>query len=404
MDRFIVVSSDCHAGLPGEGYKEYLDSSLHEIFDMALPIQNEMMEKSEQQFMIKEINDEWRAGNEYQLSGAWDHKARIDMLNADGIAGEVVFVDGITEKNTPPFGAGLGLPTEEIDPNLQWAGARAHNRWLADFCSKTPERHAGVASIPLLWDVEEAVKEVRWVKENGLKSVLIPLLTGDLPPYHHRRYDPFWEVCADLGIVVNFHSGAAKHKEYFGKDFPEPGDDPYTGGMGIYVSEVFFWTYRPLTFMIWGGVFERFPKLKVAITETGTSWCLPPYLRLLDHNYHDVHFSAKLGDFRSHLSMSPSEYFKKHVGLGASCIPRGDLEMRHELGMDQLMWGSDYPHPEGTWPHTKEQMQEAFMDFPEDEIAKILGENAIEFYGFDRDKLAAIAAEIGPKKSDFVSA
>ncbi len=96
------------------------------------------------------------------------------MLDGDGIAGEVIFPDGITEMNMPPFGAGLSLPTEGIDPELQWAGARSHNRWLAEFCQMAPERRAGVAIVPVLWDVDEAVKEIHWARENGLKGILLP--------------------------------------------------------------------------------------------------------------------------------------------------------------------------------------------------------------------------------------
>ncbi len=95
--------------------------------------------------------------------------------------------------------------------------------------------------------------------------------------------------------------------------------------MGIYVSEVLWWTVRPLTFLIWGGVFERYPKLRVGVTETGCGWMLPPYLALLDHSYHDVHFSAKLGDFMSHLTSTPSDYFRRNVAIGAvvHAAPRG---------------------------------------------------------------------------------
>lgn len=404
MDRYIVISSDCHAGLPPERYRDYVDPPLRETFDQALPLQLEMTKKTEESFLIQEINEEWRRGIEDQLTGAWDHDRRLEVLDNDGIAGEIIFPDGITEHNAPPFGAGLSLPTKDIVPELQWGGARAHNRWLAELCSQAPERHAGVAVVPLLWDIDEAIREVKWVKENGLKAVLIPLQTGEFEPYHHRRYDPFWQACEDQGIVVNFHSGAAPMEDFFGKGFPAemPGEE-LPGAMGAYVSEVFFWTYRPLTFLIWGGVFERFPKLKVAFTETGMGWMLPPYLRTLDHNYNDVHFSQKLGDFRSHLSMAPTEYFRRNVGIGASCIPRSDVEIRHQLGIDQIMWGSDYPHPEGTWPHTREQMQEVFTGFPDDEVARMLGENAIRFYGFDREKLVPIAQRIGPKKADFLS-
>ena len=204
-------------------------------------------------------------------------------------------------------------------------------------------------------------------------------------------------------VVVGFHSGAAPSQEFFGPAWPTDADKDYVGAMGIYVSEVLWWTYRPLTFLVWGGVFERYPKLRVSFTETGCGWMLPPYLRLLDHNYHDVQFSAKLGDFRSHLSLSPSDYFRRNVGIGQSCMPRSDAEMRHDIGLKQLMWGSDYPHPEGSWPQTKPHLQKTFSGLPDAEIAQMLGENAIEFYRFDRDALADIAARIGPKRSDFVS-
>ncbi|MBP8925937.1 MAG: amidohydrolase [Pseudomonadales bacterium] len=403
MDRYIVISSDCHAGLPGDRYRGYLDPQYREIFDQALPIQEAKIKAAEKSFLIQEINDQWRSGIEQQLTGAWDHAERIRMLDADGIAGEVIFVDGITEMNTPPFGAGLSLPTEDIVPELQWAGARAHNRWLAELCAQAPARHCGVAVMPLLWDVEEAVREVRRVHAEGLRAVMIPNLTGRFPHYHHARYNPFWEVCEALEVVVGFHSGAAPSQEFFGPGWPTDADKDYVGAMGIYVSEVLWWTYRPLTFLVWGGVFERYPKLRVSFTETGCGWMLPPYLRLLDHNYHDVQFSAKLGDFRSHLSLSPSDYFRRNVGIGQSCMPRSDAEMRHDIGLKQLMWGSDYPHPEGSWPKTKPHLQQTFSGLPDGEIAQMLGENAIGFYRFDRAALADIAARIGPKRSDFVS-
>jgi predicted TIM-barrel fold metal-dependent hydrolase len=402
MDRYIVVSSDCHAGLRPELYRDYLDPEYRELYDHALPLQLAGAEQAEKNFLIKEINDEWRRGNELALTGAWDHAERIKMLDRDGIAAEVIFPDGITERNGPPFGVGLNPPLKDVVPEVQWAGARAHNRWLAEFCQMAPERRLGVAVVPLLWSVEESVKEVQWAVRNGLRSVEIPTLMGDCDPYHHNKYDPFWAACQDNGVIVNFHTGAAPYEHYFGKTWPQP-DPNLIGGMGVNVSEVFFWTYRPLTHLIWGGVFERHPKLKVVFTEVGTGWMIPPYLRLMDHNYHDHQFSAKMGDYKAHLSMPPSEYYRRNVGIGASCISRADVEIRAQLGLEQIMWGSDYPHPEGTWPTTKKLMFDSFHDLPENEIAAMLGENAIRFFGFDRAKLAAIAERIGPKKSDFVT-
>ena len=401
MDRFIVISSDCHAGLQPEGYREYLDPQFREMFDLALPIQNEKIEQAESQFLVKEINAEWRKDIQQELTGAWDITERTKMLDSDGIAAEIIFPDGITERNTPPFGAGLSLPTKDIVPELQWAGARAHNRWLADLCANAPERHFGVAIVLLLWDVEEAVKEVKWAAENGLSNVMIPHFVTEHDQYNHPKYNPFWEICESLGVVINFHSGAAPMDHFLGKDFPNKSDIEFPGGIGMYVSEVMWWTYRPLNFLIWSGVFERYSKLKVAIAEAGTAWMLPHFLRMLDHNFTDKQFSAKLGDFRSHLSMSPSEYFKRNVGIGASCMPRADTDDRHAIGLKQIMWGSDYPHPEGSWPQTAMRLQETFGGLPEDEIADMLGENAIRFYGFDREKLKPIAERIGPKRSLF---
>ena len=401
-DRILVVSTDCNAGLPIADYKPYVETKYHEMLDMAVPITVEMMEKSEEMFLIKEINDAWRAPVEQELTGAWDYSQRLNMLAKDGIAAEVIFPDGITEKNTPPFGAGLGLSPKDMVPELQWAGAMAHNRWLAELCANDPARHIGVASIPLLWDVEQAVEAVRWCVDNGLKAVMIPTMWYQQDAYHHIKYDPFWEACEDLGVIIHFHSGPAPHAEYFGDGFPAVDRrDEFPGAMGVFVSEVMWWLYRPLTFMIWGGVFERFPRLKVMIVEGGTMFMLPPWLRLLDFQYNEGDISAKLGDFKSHLSMAPSGYFQRNVGIGASCVRRADIEARDEIGLEKIMWGSDFPHPEGTWPNTNQYYKDTFSGLPEQDGRKILGGNAVDFYGLDKSKLRAVADEIGPEASLF---
>ena len=401
-DRVLVVSTDCHAGLRIADYKPYVETKYHEMLDMAVPITEEMMDKSESLFLIKEINDEWRAPIQKELTGAWDYQERLNMLEGDGIAAEIIFPDGITEKNTPPFGAGLGLSPKDMVPELQWAGAMAHNRWLAELCANDPARHIGVASIPLLWDVDEAIDAVHWVADNGLNSVMLPTLWYDKAPYHDVKYDPFWGACEDLGVIIHFHSGPAPHAEYFGTNFPmEDRRDELPGAMGIYISEVMWWLYRPLTFMIWGGVFERFPRLKAMVVEGGTMFMFPTWLKLMDFQYNEGEISAKLGNYRGHLSMKPSKYFARNCGIGASCVRRADIENRHQIGLEQIMWGSDFPHPEGTWPHTSRYLQETFSGIPEEDGRKILGGNAVQFYGLDEVKLQIVADEIGPEASIF---
>ena len=399
-DRHLVISSDCHAGLRPEAYRDYLDPEYRAAFDEALPIQNAAMKESGKRFLVDDVNEQWRAGNEDLLHGAWDHDARIRVLDGDGIAGEIVFPDGITEMNSPPFGANLGLPTENVVPELQWAGARAHNRWLAELVSMAPERHFGVAIIPGLWDdMETTLAEVRWARDNGLGGILLPTAWGKRNAYHHSFYEPLWELCADLGTIIHFHSGAAPAEDYFGPMPPAPGQEIPAGAVGAYICEVPFYNVRPVTFMLWGGVFTRHPSLKVAITEGTTVW-VPEYVALLEQRYEEAHYSQKLGDFRSHLGdKSPAQAFRENVFLGASCMPRREAELRESIGLSQMMWGSDYPHPEGSWPFTRKQMHQTFRGLPEADVAAMLGGNAAAFYGFDPEKLAPLVAEIGPEKS-----
>ncbi len=399
-DRYLVISSDGHAGLPPERYRDYLESKYHQAFDAALPIQIEATKQAAKTFLVADINAEWRRGRERPLSGAWDSDARLEVIDADGVAAEVLFPDGVTEMNAPPFGAGFSMPAEGVVPELQWAGCRAHNRWMGEFVSMAPERRVGLACVPVFWEVVDAVAEVRWAKEHGLGGLIFPVQWGPNAPYHHPRYDPIWAECEALGMPIHFHSGPAPMQDYFGAFPPQPGQIELPGAVGVYVSEVAIWNVRPLTFLIWGGVFERFPQLRVAITEGTTVW-VPEYLALMDQRFEETHYSQKLGDYRSHLSMKPSEYFARNVGLGASCMPRREAELRHQIGLRQIMWGTDFPHPEGSWPYTREQRLETFKGLPDAEIAAMLGGNAAAFYGLDTEKLAPIVARVGPEKSAF---
>ena len=400
MDRYLVISSDGHAGPHAADYRDYVDPEYRDAFDMALPIQLEITEQMARSFLVDEINKEWRKGREHQLAGAWDARARDEVLDADGVAAEVLFPDGVTEMNAPPFGAGFSMGTEGVTADLQWAGCTAHNRWMAEFVATAPERRIGLACIPVLWDIDRSVEGIRQAHEDGLRGVILPPRWGTFDGYHHPRYDPVWEICQDLDMPVHFHSGPAPIEEYFGPTPPPEGHVSPAGAMGIYVSEVAMWLVRPLTFMLWGGAFERYPRLKVAITE-GTAVWVPEYLQLLEQRYSETHYSQKLGDYRSHLSMSPADYFRRNVRVGASCMPRREALLRHDIGIDNLMWGTDYPHPEGSWPYTRKQMLETFSGLPEDEIGRMLGGNAAAFYGVDTEKLAPLVARIGPEKKAF---
>lgn len=389
-DRYLVVSSDGHAGLPPERYRDYLDARYHAAFDKAFALQVEATKRNEENFLIREFNERWRQGIERELRGAWDSDIRNEVIDADGVVAEVLFPDGITEQNAPPFGAGLSLKPWGIDPDLQWAGAQAHNRWLAEFCALAPLRRIGIAVVPLLYDIDRAVAEVRWAHAHGLRGILIPNQHGDYPSYNHPRYYPVWAACQELGMVVHTHSGSAP-------DY----DMSLPGAMGIYLVEFAWWTARPVWEMIFGGVFELYPELKFCLTEVSEFW-VPAMLEMMDVRASVKHTSGKLGDFRSNLTMSPSAYFRRNCHVAASALfDEGSTAVRDAIGLDTIMWGTDYPHPEGSWPRTREKMEAYLSGIPEADLEKILGLNAVRCYGLDLDALLPIAQRIGPPRSTF---
>jgi hypothetical protein len=144
--------------------------------------------------------------------------------------------------------------------------------------------------------------------------------------------------------------------------------------------------------MMLGGVFDRFPALKMMLTEIRLDW-IPATLTHLDEAFeqHREDIPAK---------RKPSEYWPTNFLAGASFIHKSEVEHRHELGVETILFGRDFPHPEGTWPHTQEFLRVAFADVPEDELRLMLGENGIRFLELDRARLAEIAKRIGPSVAD----
>jgi predicted TIM-barrel fold metal-dependent hydrolase len=387
-DRYLIISSDCHAGLPNEQYRDWLDPEYRDAFDQSLADRARLMELATRGILNEEFAEEWERDNEEGLRGGWDAGRRDKELDADGVVGEVIFpdADAVAGGASAPFGAGLSA-SSDVPPELLMAGARAHNRWLAELCQDSPERRAGVALVPI-YDPDAAVAEIHRARQAGLRGgILIPSMWGTHPPYHDARYEPVWATCEELAMPVHVHSGSADKAAY----------GPY---VGMYVTEVRWWSARPLHFLLWSGVFERHPGLRFAVTECGAFWAAD-LLWSMDTAYDREHGARKLGQqLTAGLTMRPSEYFDRNCAIGASNTRRRELARRYEIGVGNLMWGNDFPHPEGTWPHTREWLRDAFGDIPVDETAAILGANAADFYGFDVDALRPLAERIGPTPAD----
>jgi predicted TIM-barrel fold metal-dependent hydrolase len=266
------------------------------------------------------------------------------------------------------------------------AGPAIYNRWLADFCSADPSWHFGVAVVPIA-DVAAAAAEVGRARGLGLRGgISLPPVRPDQPSYNQQLYDPLWAACQDHEMALNIHGGAGM---------------TYEGGVervAIALSDTDFFTRRALWFLIFGGVFERFPRLRVALTEQRAHW-VPGMLAELDSIYR----SARCAALRKILPRLPSEYFATNCYIGASFMSISECDMRYDIGLDRIMWGSDYPHLEGVWPWVNEGLRWTYNGVDETELRKMLGGNAIECYGFDTDRLRLRADEIGPTVKEIVN-
>ena len=394
MDRYLLISSDCHAGPPPEIARGYVDPKHRAAFDAWIAgVQGRGLNPGATKTDIAGASRR-QAFNDHEavasggITGAWDAAVRTRELDREGVAAEVIFPDG-PNNNYPPFGVGFQRPREELAPELQQAGAHAYNRWLADLCATDPHRHAGLALLTL-HDVDAAVREVEWARKAGLTGgVMLPsmYIWTDEPEafWHHPRYEPIWAVCEDLGMPVHTHT-SGPHPRY--------GESP--GTRWLTSMEAYWNAHRIFWFLIWSGALERHPKLMVVTTESGGGG-VPYMLELCDNMAADRNPEA----VRQNLSLKPSEYWRRQCYIGASPPSgRAEVEMRHQFGLDKLMWGSDYPHIEGTWPRSIERAQRMFDGVPEREVRMICGGNAAAVYGFDLQKLDPLAARIGPKVTD----
>jgi predicted TIM-barrel fold metal-dependent hydrolase len=245
-------------------------------------------------------------------------------------------------------------------------------------------------------EVDDAIDDVRWINEHGLRGgILISAVPPDVDyvkPLYDPAYDPLWRVCAELGVPVNSHGGTG---------LPNYGKYPVANL--LYITEVSFYSQRPFVQLLLSGVFERHPRLKFVMTEMGCAW-LPPMLKRFDSLIAQINKTGATGELRYRdehkLPKLATEYFAQNCYVGVSQPGPDDARAREVIGIDKFMWGSDYPHDEGTFPYTREHLRQLFHDTAPDELQQILARNAATLYAFDLDALAPLAAEVGPSVAD----
>jgi len=374
-DRYTVISADCHAGADLLDYRPYLDPEYRDEFDR----------------WASEFINPFADLSEPDAERNWNSDRRNSDLDGQGIAGEVIFPNTV-----PPFFPKGSLsappPTDQRDLELRWAGLRAHNRWLADFCSLSPERRAGVGQI-LINDLDQAVAGVHDIAKAGLRGGgLLPGVPPDsgMPPLYAEHWEPLWAAFAEAGVIVNHHAGNSG-----------PSPEPEWGtAFAVWVYETHWWAHRVLWQLIFNGTLERHQDLVLVLTEQGSGW-LPAALDSLDVTAARFArptsaISRFAGPDASSLPRRPREYWARQCYVGASFMRPVECEQRHRIGIDRIMWGADYPHYEGTSPHTLEALRHTFSSVDPVEVQAMLGTNAASVYGFDLDALAPLGARVGP--------
>ena len=370
---------------PAEDYTGYIEPAYRDRYvDFVEHLHGVRLKAKERRdadegLFSKKGSEEFEAATGDDRDGEWNSSVRTRVLEGEGVVAEVFFPNGGV-----PFG-GFG---ESAEHELRSVGNRAYDRWILDFADDLPGRRAALAMLTV-HDIEGCVAEITWAANNGMKGVILPTVPGDgLEPWFDPRYDPVWAACQDLEMPIHFHAGSGT---------PDYGDYGMMS-MLMYATETTYFARRPLFFFIWGGIFERFPRLRVVFTEARADW-VPDTLKLLDGIYKAPFFSH----VRDALSLTPSEYWERQIWVAASFMGPDESKLRHEIGIDKLMWGADYPHVEGTWPRTKKSLARCFRGVPIEETQKILETNPAHVYGFDLAELQAVADRIeSPTAEDLV--
>jgi len=282
-----------------------------------------------------------------------DPHLRIKDLDRDGVDAEVIY--GI-----------LGAATRLNDPEAANEMFHIYNDWLKEFCRHYPDRHIGLACLPY-GDIPAAINEVYRVGKMGLRGVELSC-SWDMEPMWHPVWEPFWQAVNDVNLPLHFHTFPA---------MPPGRLDKETGltrraAFFTIVSGFQMNLVNIIAAIIGAAVLEKYPNIRIALGESGIGW-IPYALDRMDFEWEDRF--RDLG-----LKMKPSDYWRRQCKATFQ-FDRIGTKLIDDMGVETLMWGSDYPHGDGVWPESSKYIQEQFGHLPADVTHKIVCENAGKFYG-----------------------
>jgi predicted TIM-barrel fold metal-dependent hydrolase len=339
-----LISADSHVNLSHEQIKGHLASRYHDDYDEAFD-----------RWMSKRVLDDGRVkanlGSHMSRPGYREAQAHLEDMDTDGLDTEVVYCEVSAFRYLYLMDQGGPDAT------------RAFNDTLADYGSVDPKRLIVSYQIPI-HDIDTAVAEVERVAGAGGKSLQLPVFPTELglPDYVDARYDPLWSAIQATGLPICCHTGFNTHLDDLQRRDPTP-------QAGITIPMMALSCGEALGMWVIGGIFERFPGLKVVFVEPGLGW-VAWWVR-----YVDVMVEKHAYVFPV-LKELPSFYFRRNVFVTFMEEPVAVQLLRHELGVSNMMWASDYPHPPTTWPNSRAILDEQFRGVPDEERDLIVSGNA----------------------------
>jgi predicted TIM-barrel fold metal-dependent hydrolase len=292
--------------------------------------------------------------------GAYDPAAMLAENEEDGVWGSCL---------QPSQGLfWYRIPDSELLTEI----CRVYNDWMADFCTANPERLKGIAMLNVD-DVAVGVRELERARKLGLVGAFIPVSPLPERPYRDPAYDPLWAAAQDLSMPLLLHI-ATNRSGVPGCEFTM--DVGALTGAGRSTTD--HWVRYSLSAMVFAGVFDRYPRLKVGSVEHETAW-IPHWLKQMDFTYRERPVFTK--GWKSREGMLPSDYWRRNMFVEFMEDDLG-VQLREHIGVDNMLWGSDYPHAESTWPRSQDFLDRIFQGTSEAERKKITSDNAARLFGF----------------------
>ena len=293
--------------------------------------------------------------------GGWDPAQRLKDMDQDGVTGDVLYTT-------------LGFRMFWIrDAGFQRACFQVYNDWLAEFCSYSPKRLKGLGLISL-YDPKQGAEDLEDCAKKGLAGGLIWASPPDELPFYSKVYDSFWTAAQELRMPLSLHEFAGFERIYWESTAEKR---TVANAVASHEVETTFATF------ILSGILERFPRLKIISAELNCGW-LAYFLHRMDRAFDSRGVRLQGSPFPTKLAMKPSEYFRRQLYATFIDDPYG-LAHRDEIGVDNLLWSSDFPHSATFWPHSREKIAEDFQGIGAEDKRKILSENVAKLYGFEVD-------------------